>query len=86
MRRISLTVGAIAIGIAIGFVLAKRLAPVQAHAKTGFGFAAVPGERGGQGSSAIEWLGFLRAMGGSGGIGHCGRNLDKCTLPVHRQG
>jgi hypothetical protein len=48
MRRVVLTVVAIAVGVAIGIVLAKRLAPVQAQAKPGFGFAAVPGEKGGQ--------------------------------------
>src|SRR6267143_1697645 len=48
MRRVLLTVAAIAVGVAIGIVLAKRLAPVQAQAKPGFGFAAVPGEKGGQ--------------------------------------
>src|SRR5713226_10418049 len=48
MRRVLLTVVAIVVGIVGGIVLAKRLAPVQAQAKPGFGFAAVPGEKGGQ--------------------------------------
>jgi hypothetical protein len=48
MRRVLLTVAAITVGIAISIVLAKRLAPVQAQAKPGFGFAAVPGEKRGQ--------------------------------------
>src|SRR5258708_15470171 len=48
MRRVLLTVVAIVVGIVGGIVLAKRLAPVQAQAKPGFGFAAVPGEKGGE--------------------------------------
>jgi hypothetical protein len=38
----------LAVGIAIGVLLTKKLAPAQAQAKPGFGFAAVPGEKGGQ--------------------------------------
>src|ERR1700674_1867740 len=48
MRRVLLTVVAMVVGIAIGVVLAKTLAPAQAQAKPGFGFATVPGEKGGQ--------------------------------------
>jgi hypothetical protein len=47
MRRVFLTVVAMLIGIGIGFQVEKRLAPVQAQARPGSGFAAVPGEVGG---------------------------------------
>jgi len=48
MRRTMLTVAAIAVAFAIGYVVAGRQAPVQGQTGPGAGFAAVPGEKGGQ--------------------------------------
>ena len=48
MRRMILTVTAMAVAFAIGFVVAGRQASVLGQARPGAGFAAVPGEKGGQ--------------------------------------
>src|SRR3990170_9003056 len=48
MRRTMLTVTAILLALAVGYVISGRQAPVLGQARPGAGFAAVPGEKGGQ--------------------------------------
>jgi peptidylamidoglycolate lyase len=48
MRRTVLTVGAIVVALAVGYFFALRQATVLGQGRPGVGFAAVPGEKGGQ--------------------------------------
>ena len=48
MRRTVLTVAAILVAFVVGYFFAVRQATVLGQARPGAGFAAVPGEKGGQ--------------------------------------
>src|SRR5579872_1926824 len=47
MRRAFVTFASVALGVAIGFLIATKASVVHGQGKAGAGFAAVPGEKGG---------------------------------------